>query len=137
MTSAYAEAEAAFRVGYQQADERQAFYMSRPGDGVHWPCDDPSWHSPPASDVPKGLGFLLPPEPIPVFIADSPGLVPRVLPLPVVDVDVPVSLTGSSHGGWQSLVPAAGSVALVDGRVPGAAAPPRRSLWSRLLGRGR
>jgi hypothetical protein len=137
MTSAYAEAESAFRVGYAAAEERQAFYMSRPGLGVAWPSDDPSWHSPSVSDVPKGLGFLLPPEPVPVYVADSPGLVPHVLPVPVPDGDLPASLTGSVHGGWRSLVPASRSAGLVDMRVPGAAAPPRRSLWSRLMGRGR
>jgi hypothetical protein len=135
MTDLYAEATAAFAAGYKAADERQSFYQARPGEGVRWPSDLDSWQTPFPTDRPKGLHYAEPPAPMPVYVADSPGLLPHVLPLPMVDVDVPVSLTGSSHGGWQSLIPAAGSAVVVDLRVPGTAAPQRRSLWSRLRGR--
>jgi hypothetical protein len=140
MTSPQAEAEAAFAAGYAAADERQAFYMSRPGEGVRWPSDDLSWDSPAPAARPKGLHYLEPPEPIPAYWSDEPVLVPQVLTPPVVDVDVPVSLSGSVHGGWRSLVPAGSGAVVVDGRLPAetpSAAPRRRSLFARLLGRGR
>jgi hypothetical protein len=124
-------AQAAFERGYADSRERQDFYLSRPGEGVRWPSDDPSWHSPYPSDLPKGLGYLTPPEPIPVYSGAEPGLVPQVLPVPVPDGDLPAPLTGSVRGGWRAL--------RSDARPPVIVArtgrPRRRNLLSKVLGR--
>jgi hypothetical protein len=126
-----AETQAAFEAGYQAAQERQDFYTSRPGEGVRLVVDDP-----PASPGSVGLGYRLPPPPIPIYVADSPGLTPQVLPVPVPDVDVPPSLSGATHGGYAPAYYAAARAdagPVTDGR---ASRSRRRGLISWLLGRG-
>jgi len=91
VTSPYAEAEAAFAAGYAAASEAESFWTSRPGEGVRLPCGGPG----------AGLGYAAPPDPVPVFEADNPGLVPHVLPVPQPDASPPESVTGAAHGGWR------------------------------------
>ena len=127
--SDYAEATAALAAAMQAADERQRYYTARPGEGVPIGFDPPA---DPWRPAPAGLGYSRPPRPDAIYEADKPGLVPHVLPVPLAfDASAPESVTGSTHG-W-GIRPAGGdSVAYVG---LGDAGPPRRSLFSRLLGR--
>ncbi len=121
---------AATQAGYAASKQRQDYYTASPGGvpaGVDPPPDP---YRPPH----RGLGYSAAPDPAPVFVADRPGLVPSVLPVPpAVDTSAPVSLTGASHGGFGYLQPQSGG----GDSIVYASPPRRRTLWSRLTGRGR
>jgi hypothetical protein len=128
-----AEARAAMAAGMAQFRERQDFYMAHP-EGVTVPADDPSWHSPGPSAFPRGLGYDLPPDPVPSFSGARPGLVPQPVTPPPVTAGPAPSLTGASHGGW---APSGGTVAQGENGsvIYVDAGRPRRTLLGRLLGR--
>lgn len=122
-----AEAQAATAAGMAAFRERQDFYMAHP-EGVA-----AGWEPPPDSTglPPAGLGYANPPPPAGVYVADRPGLVPVVLPVPAaVDMSAGPALTGCTHGGWAPPGRAGDGVVLVS-------PPRRRSLWARMTGRGR
>jgi hypothetical protein len=122
LSDGYAETVAAFAAGYAAADERQAYYQANPGVPCGFEPDLDANGQPPA-----GLGYQTPPDPVPVYEADSPGLVPHVLPVPPpVDLSAGPALTGATHGGW----------APRDSGMVFASPPRRRSLFNRLRGRG-
>jgi hypothetical protein len=130
MFTAAADAELATQAGMAAFRERQDFYMAHP-EGIQVPGDRPEWHAPLPSLVPVGLGMMAEPDPAAVYVADRPGLVPVTISPPPVTLSPPVSLSGVTHGGY-GYQPAAAAPG--DGVVY-AGAPPRRSLWARLLGR--